>query len=524
MVSGVIDILSGNTLVAVFIVISMGAAFGALKLGPIRFGAAGALFVGLAVGAFVAPAAAELKLLQSLGLGLFVYLLGLEAGEIFFKNLRSQFRLMAVNVVAILLGALTAVGGGALLGLPREVAVGTYAGALTSTPSLALIQEQSGSDLPAVGYSIGYPTGVVVAICLVLFTVNKKWKAPKDQEGDSENLLHGMHVRINRRVTSAELREQVAGSFVVGALTRDGHSEVLGETYELQPGDMVHVMIDQANQDNFVSAVGERLPTQGQHHPRLSTQRFTLSNQDLAGKKIGSLPLVENHGAKILQIWRGDDHLLATDDTRLVSGDIVEVVHPDERQEDVETYLGNSVQVASSLDWVATALGLAAGFAFAVVPIALPGGSSFALGAAGGPLIIGLILGSLHRTGRLAWQLPKSANFTLRQFGLMLFLAAVGVASGPAFASTAFSRDGLATIVLATLVALVGGGGVLVGSYFLHQSAQRSVGALSGQFGQPAIVQYALQNSSDSRIMAGYSATFAVALILKILVAPFLLV
>ena len=519
-----IDILSDNTLITMFVVIALGTAFGAIKFGPIQFGAAGALFVGLAVGAFIAPPNAELGLLQSLGLGLFVYLLGLEAGEAFFRNIRSQFWLMAVNAVAVLLAAVTAVGAGALLGVSREMAVGTFAGAMTSTPSLSLVQEQTGSDLPAVGYSIGYPTGIVVAIILVLFTVNRTWKAGRDQAGDSDAQLRGIFVRVDRPVSSTELREKLDGRFVVGTVSRGRRYEVVGNTYDLQPGDIIYVMIDRADQDEFVDLVGERLPSQGLRNPRLTVQRYTLSNQDLAGNTVGNLPLFRNHGAQILRVRRGDERVLATEDTHLASGDIVEVVHPTARQQSVENFFGNSVQTASSLDWVATALGLAAGFALAIVPIPLPGGASFALGAAGGPLIIGLILGALHRTGRFAWQLPMSANFSVRQLGLMLFLAAVGVASGPAFASTAFSLDGLITIVLAAIIALVGCGSVLIGGYFLGQSAQRSNGAVSGQLGQPAVLQYALQNSSDSRIMAGYSATFAIALILKILVVPFMLV
>lgn len=152
-----VELLSTNTLIAIFLVIALGAWFGTVKFGPIRFGAAGALFLGLLVGAFVMPESAELTLLQNLGLGLFVYLIGLEAGEEFFKDIKAQFGLMAASVVAVTVGAGVAVFGGMALGLTREFSVGAFAGSLTSTPSLSLAQAQTGSADPAVGYSLGYP-------------------------------------------------------------------------------------------------------------------------------------------------------------------------------------------------------------------------------------------------------------------------------------------------------------------------------------------------------------------------------
>ena len=122
-----VELLSTNTLIAKFLVIALGAWFGTVKFGPIRFGAAGALFLGLLVGAFVMPESAELTLLQNLGLGLFVYLIGLEAGEEFFKDIKAQFGLMAASVVAVTVGAGVAVFGGMALGLTREFSVGAFA-------------------------------------------------------------------------------------------------------------------------------------------------------------------------------------------------------------------------------------------------------------------------------------------------------------------------------------------------------------------------------------------------------------
>lgn len=249
-------------------------------------------------------------------------------------------------------------------------------------------------------------------------------------------------------------------------------------------------------------------------------RRFTLSNSDIAGNTIGQLPLHANHRSRITRIRRADDEFIATDDTYLEMGDVLEVVHPTSRATEIESYLGDSVKGVSELDSIAAAAGLALGFLAALVVIPLPGGSSFALGAAAGPLIVGMILGAVRRTGVTAWQLPRSANYTLRKFGLMIFLAAVGIASGPAFVSTAFTLTGLKGILLAIIVSLVGCGSFLLFTWLMGRSVTRAAGGVSGILGQPAVLSFAQARSSDTRITAGYATTFAIALIYKIVVVP----
>ena len=519
-----VDLLSSNTLIAVFLVIAVGAWFGTVKFGPIRFGAAGALFLGLVIGAFVVPDHADLTLLQNLGLGLFVYLIGLEAGEEFFHDIKAQFGLMAASVVAVTIGAVVAVFAGMALGLSREFSVGAFAGSLTSTPSLSLAQAQTGSSDPAVGYSLGYPTGIIMAIILVLFTVNKEWKAKKDQLEKGTDDLRGVLIRVTNPMTRDELSEIVEGDYVLASIRRHGKLHFGRMNYQLEKGDEAYFMTNKATHADLVAALGQRLPLQRLRSPHVTVQRYTVSNSDITGKQIGELGIFKSEKAQVLRIIRGDETILATPDTALDPGDDVEVAHETMDRDAVEKFFGNSAQVSAELDWVPTALGLFAGFALAIVPIPLPGGNEFEMGAAGGPLIIGLILGALRRTGKLSWKLPATANFTLRQYGLMLFLAAVGLASGEAFASAVFSMTGLKLVLLSALVSVAACGSMLAAGFFMGRSATRSNGAVAGLLGQPAVLQYAMQNTTDSRVMSGYSATFAIALIYKILVIPFMLV
>lgn len=518
------DILADNILLTLFVVIALGTAFGAIPFGPLRFGAAGALFVGLGVGAFVSVPAEQLSIFQDLGLGLFVYMVGLEAGLTFFKEFRQQLGMMGASLVAVTIGAVIAIIGGELLGISRTVAVGVFSGALTSTPSLALAQEQSGSDLPAVGYSLGYPTGVILAILLVAFTIGRSWQARNEQEGVKEKILHTARVAVTREVAPDKLRDRFSDQIRIATVHRNGRTLIVDDSTAIQPGDVVTLMAPKTVLPDVTRALGRRVTPRLFRDPHVALQRFTVSNDDIVGNTIKDIPLYAEHRSRITRIRRADEDILPCDDTVLEYGDIVEVVLPAPRQNDLETYFGDSIRGFSQLDWVALAGGLAIGFIFALIRIPLPAGASFVLGAAAGPLIAGLILGAVQRTGRTSWQIPRPANSTLRQFGLMMFLAAVGIASGPAFAATAFTAQGVTALALAIVVSLAGCGSFLLLTWLLGKSSTRANGGVSGLLGQPAVLQYALENSSDSRIMSGYTATFAIALIYKIVVIPFMFI
>lgn len=518
----VIQTLADNLLLTLFLVMAAGAAIGAIPFGPLKFGAAGALFVGLAVGAVVPMDSEHLTIFQDLGLGLFVYLVGLEAGETFFKEFREQLGLMMASVVAVTLGAVAAVAMGGLLGLVQDVSVGVFAGALTSTPSLALAQEQSGSATPAVGYSLGYPTGVAVAIILVALVIAREWGARNDQVNPEDLELSQIRVKVEHMITQDELDERLGTQVRLATVQRGGGTWVVEPGAPLRTGDVVTLWATRAALPAAVELMGHEVPRRRLIDRKVTVRRFTVSNRDIAGSSIGALPLYGDFRARIARVQRADDDILATSDTYLEMGDVVEVVLPVRRFDDVETFFGNSVRTVSELDSVAAAGGLALGFLAALLVVPLPGGSSFALGAAAGPLLVGMVLGAVRRTGVTAWQLPRQANFTLRKFGLMLFLAAVGLASGPAFAATAFTLTGLQAVLLAVVVSIAGCGSFLLISKLMGQSPARAVGGVSGLLGQPAVLQYALGRSTDGRIMTGYATTFAVALLYKIIIVPFL--
>jgi putative transport protein len=250
-----------------------------------------------------------------------------------------------------------------------------------------------------------------------------------------------------------------------------------------------------------------------------------VSSRETIERRVGELDLHRRFGATITRVRRGDVDILADEETVLEPGDRVRVVAPRERMAEITRFFGDSYRVASELDVLTFGLGIAAGLALGLVPLPLPGGSTFELGIAGGPLLVGLTLGALGRTGPLVWQIPYGANMTLRQMGLVLFLAGIGIRSGQAFASTIASASGLYTVAVGALVTSVSVA-LLIGTatLALRLSPQALSGTLAATQTQPAVLAAACEGQADERaVNIGYATVYPIAIIAKIVLAQVVL-
>ena len=523
--SAVLDLLAQSPVLTVFLVVALGTALGAVPFGPLRFGAAGALFVGLAVGAADPRLGQGLGLLSTLGLALFVYCVGLAAGSTFFRDLRRQWPLMVVTVVAIVASAGVASVAGKVLGFSSEVAAGMFTGALTATPALAAATEAAGNNNPAVGYSLGYPVGVTVAILVVASTVRRMWDARRDPASASGAGLYATTVEVERQTWLGEIPGFDAQEVRMSYLARGGRTRVVAPDDELRPGDQV-VVVGPAD---AVARAVEHLGREVEMHladdrRSVDYRRVVVSNRRIAGRTVGDLDLPGRYGGVITRVRRGDADLLAKDDLVLELGDRVLPVVPRDRLKEVRKLLGDSERRVSEIDALTMGIGMAVGLLAGLVSIPLPGGVVFSLGSAAGPLLVGMILGGLERTGPVVWGMPHAANLTIRQLGLVLFLAAVGLSSGQDFAARAFSLEGLAVGASAAAVVAVAALVLYVGARWLGISAQRTTGAFAGLLGQPVILADANSRIMDDRIDAGYAATFALGIVVKILLVQILVV
>ena len=512
----VLDLLASSPLLTIFVVVALGTALGAVPFGPLRFGPAGALFVGLAIGAADPRLGENLGLVQSLGLALFVYTVGVAAGSTFVRDLRTQAPLILVAVGVLAVAAAAAAGTGRLLDVAPDLLAGTYAGALTSTPALAAAATAAGTGAPAVGYSLGYPVGVVGAILIVAAVVGRAWPGRRDPAPAAG--LAAVSVEVERAVDLARLPAFAAQEIRLSYLERDGRTRVVTPDERLRPGDRVVVVGPEPAVEAAITALGTRLDAHlADDRTQVDFRRFVVSNRKVAGRTIAALDMPGRFGGVVTRVRRGDQDLLARDGLTLELGDRVLAVVPRSELTAASRFFGDSERRVSEMDALTVGVGMALGLAVGLIEIPLPGGLTFALGSAAGPLLVGMVLGALERTGPVVWGMPYAANLTARQLGLLVFLAAVGLASGPAFAEQAFTAAGLAVIAVAAVVVLVACGALLLGARAVGVSAPRAAGAIAGLLGQPAILAYATGRVADERIESGYAALFAVGIITKIL-------
>ena len=534
--------LIDNPLVALALTIALGAAFGLIRFGPLRFGAAGALFVGLFIGAFDTEEkiGTSLGLVKTLGLGLFVYTVGLAAGRGLVRSLRTQLQVMIVSLVVLTVVAAAGWAMGNAMDMAGTFQGGAYSGVGTSTGALGAAQaaavsaagenadqaSQWSGDV-AVGYSIAYPIGVLIGI-LMVFLANRRQVASTDR--DREQPVGGLvdlTIVVRHAARLSEVVAAAQGAVRFSFLSRGAEPasvSVARATEQVSPGDRVVVLGRPEAVSVAVDALGERASDHLLYdRTEVDYRRILLSDPTLAQRTVGDLGLEARFGAAVTRVRRGDADLLATDDLLLLLGDRLRVVAPRDQMAEISKYLGDTERSISEIDAVALFLGLGAGFLIGIPGIPV-GNAELSLGASGGPIVMGILLGYIGRTRSLVWELPMGANLTLRQFGLLTFLAGVGLASGYDFRTNAFTSLGLKILVFSVVLALLGCGLMLVYSRLVKNSTPREAGLLSGFVGNPSILGYAQSRSADGRVPEGYSTLFALTQVFKILAAQALVV
>lgn len=515
------ELLLNNHLLTLFLVVGLGAMIGAIRLGPVRLGASGVLFVGLAVSAIIPGVGQDLAIVQQIGLAFFVYSVGIAAGSGFFQSVRQQFGFLTWSAIICLLGAIVAILGGHLLNLTRPLTVGIYTGALTAAPALDAATRLTNSPEAAVGYALSYPIGVIVGLVLVTFIANRSWSGHNDTPSLAGASINAATIRVGRDIPMRSIPEWRSQDIRLSYLRRCGKMRVTVPGEELQAGDEVIVVGRQESIDSVASLLGQQIDEHLANDRReVAFERVIVSNPALSGRSIAELNMAVRFGATITRVRRGDLNLLARDDLALQVGDHISVAVPIEELEAVQEWFGDSEKRVAEIDAMAIGIGMVLGMALGAIGFPLPGGGEFQLGSAAGPLLVGIFLGALRRTGPLVWTLPTSASMTIRQVGIMLFLGALGLKAGPDLARTLQSFSGLLAVGLSVfIVALCLVLQALVGRV-MGLSVARTAGAMAGFLGQPAVLQAAEAKLADERIESAYATLFAFTIIVKIFLVP----
>ena len=532
--------LEQSPVLALFLVIALGYGLGAVRVAGVSFGVGAVLFIGLAIGA-MAPKSVPPALVSSLGLIMFLYGIGVQYGQHFVTGLTSRAglraNLLAAAAILVTIGlVLVSVHA---FGIRMTVASGLFAGAGTSTSALAAAQEQVVASLavavpeaeravlrsePAIGYSIAYPLGVIVPILLFQWAY-RRWQ-PEVTEPDTGGKLQVAELAITGPQAGrmlAEISRELPPGVVIAAVRVGGVNQLPRPDLILTENDAVLVhgstsAIDIARQQ-FGQITANQIVFD---RSTLDYTRIFVSNSAVAGRALRTIDL-SRYQAMIAQIRRGDALILPTPDLILEMGDLVGVLSPRDQFPALEKVFGGSIKGEAEVNYIPLGLGMVLGVLVGLIPIPLPGIGSFKLGLAGGVLIVALLLGWLGRLGSLTWTLPLTANLTLRNFGLTLFLAAVGMNSGVPFVAT-FQQSGFSLLFLGALLVLVlVAVTLLIGHWLWRLPFDELLGIASGVTGNPAILAYADKLAPTDRPAIGYAVIFPSATIIKIVAVQLLI-
>ena len=541
-----IDLLLQNSLLLLFVVAALGYVIGRIKVRGVSLGVSAVLFVGLFFGA-LNPDLKLPEIIYTLGLVLFVYTIGLSSGRGFFaafkrKGLRDNALVLGMLIFAAILAAVAQV----VLSLSAAVTSGLYAGSMTNTPALAGVLEQIKGFAPpdqldqllaepVIGYSVAYPMGVI-GLLIAIGVLQRVWKVDYRAEEQRQRDLAGVNRRIfNRtiRVTKLEacdrpIHELIRAQqwdVIFGRVRQDRELTLAHGWTKFSPGDLVTVVGAQDGLDRVTEFLGEESTEHlDLDRSELDYRRIIVSNPKVAGHQLRDLNLPQQYGAVVTRVRRGDVEFLPHGETVLELGDRIRVLTQRDNLDAVSSFFGDSYRAVSEIDILSFGLGLALGLIVGLIPIPLPGGSTLRLGFAGGPLVVALILGNVERSGPIVWTLPYNANLTLRQFGLVLFLAGVGTRSGWAFVTTFTQAGGFAIFVAGAVITCATAFITLIVGYKLLKIPMSIMtGILSGQQTQPAALGFALEQARNELPNIGYATVYPLATIAKIVLAELLL-
>ncbi|MBI5388254.1 MAG: putative transporter [Verrucomicrobia bacterium] len=527
----------------------LGLAVGSLKVRQLGLGIAGVLFAGILFGHFKLTINKEiLHFVREFGLILFVYTIGMQVGPGFLTSLRRQglpLNLMAASIV--LLGALVAVAIALLARIDMATIVGVFSGATTNTPSLGASQEALKSipnidpartELPALGYAVAYPFGVIgIILTMLLFRgvfridLEREAAAFKAEHRKADEKVGRMNIRVENPNLEGVKLKQVPGinelGVVVSRIKRgaQGAVEVALEDAVIHVGDLLLAVGKKPSLEQFRMVVGKEssLDLLKEASP-IMTQRIVVTKRDVLGKSLRELEFNKLYSIAITRVTRADLQITAVPELELQFGDMLMVVGEKEDILEATKALGNSVKELQHTNLIPVFVGILLGILLGSYPFTFGGmPAPVRLGLAGGPLLAALILSRIGRLGPLVWYMPVNANIVLRELGIVLFLACVGLKAGEHFADILTKGDGFVWMGYGALITVVPLAVVgVVARLVMKQNFMNVCGLMAGSMTDPPALQFANATSNSDAPSVAYATVYPLTMFLRILVAQIL--
>ncbi len=528
-------------------VIAVGVLLGKIKFFGVSLGVTFVLFTGIVCGHFGFTGNTQiLNFMQDFGLILFVFCIGLQVGPSFFTSFKKggvSMNVVAVGVVllnvAVALGLYYALGG--RIELPMMV--GILCGAVTNTPGLGAANEaltQLGYDGPqiAMGYACAYPLGVLGIIgSIILIRLLCRINLKKEEEelvqqetADPHLTPHQMHLEVHNEALNGKTLFQVKNflgrNFVISRILQNGHVSIPNKDTVFHVGDQMFVVCAEDDAEAITAFIGPKIQVNWakQDTPMVS-RRILVTQSKMNGKRLGELHFSSIYGVTVTRVNRSGMDIFASPDLTLQVGDRVMVVGPQDAVDRVASLMGNSLKRLDHPNIVTIFVGIFLGIVFGSLPIAFPGiPTPVKLGLAGGPLIVAILIGRFGYKLKLVTYTTMSANLMLREIGIALFLASVGVKAGANFVQTVVEGDGMLYVgcgFLITLIPLVVMG--LVARFYYKINYFKLMGLMAGSTTDPPALAYANQVTSSNAPAVGYSTVYPVTMFLRILTAQLLI-
>lgn len=526
-----------SPILLLFVVAAIGYWIGNLRFGNFKMGVSAILFVGLAFGG-VSPDFKIPEIIIILGLTMFVYSIGLKSGPSFFSTFRQRGMKDIYFIVAMLtVSAGITVGLDYIFGFGNSLTGGIFAGSSTNTPALAGLLDVIGNgddsnmlaQKAVVGYSLSYPIAIIaaiLAIALAIKVLKIDFRKEEDELKDSYPVKQEV-VTVTIDVTKPDctnisirdLKRLKGWKVVFGRVQKwDGEINLVNWDSKLQVGDKAIIVGTKTAVKEVTEALGEEskegIQINGQSE--YVVKRIFVSNVKIAGERLATLNIGERFAAIVIRIRRNDMDILANASTTLELGDQVQFIARRKDVDNLAEYFGDSFDALGKINLLSFGLGMAMGLLLGMISIQLPGGVTFKLGYAGGPIVVALILGALRRTGPMVWILPHSANATLQQTGLIFLLAGIGVNSGNTFFQTLLTGNGAGNIMLAAFIIsfLSAFISLIIGYKYAKIPFSILVGMMATM---PAILDFAIEKTDNQLPVIGYAFILPIGLIIKVL-------
>ena len=529
------------------LVIAAGVLLGRIKIFGVSLGVTFVLFVGILLGHFGLTVNGEiLHFVKEFGLILFVFSIGLQVGPGFFASFKSEgikLNMMAMAIIALnIIVALVIFFFDDSIGL---MIVGILSGAVTNTPGLGAAEQALNQlytdgviyQVPqlALGYAVAYPLGVVgiiLAMILIraIFRVkfNEETEQIEREQNDSQLAPHIVTYRIENKLIAgrklSELSSMINRNFVVSRINHNNEVIIPNSTTILEEGDLLLCVLSEQDEEALTAFIGPKIEMDWEAiQAPVVSRSILVSKEEYNGRKLGSMRLRMGYRLNVTRVTRAGVDLLASPNLALQMGDRVTVVGKDEDIDRLAEKLGNSMKHLNHPNLFTIFIGIMIGIVFGSMPFAVPGMPvPLKLGLAGGPLIIAILIGRYGHKMRLTTYTSTSANLMLREVGISLFLASVGIGAGGEFVKT-IMEGGLMWVLwgfLITIIPLLIVGSVARGYYKLNYYTL--MGLMAGACNDPPALAYSNKVAGNDAPSVAYTTVYPLTMFLRILTAQVL--